>query len=393
MGSSSREAPAFASALLRRPRGGDAIAAACDRALAQLGGKPDLAVLFASHHYGPGFGPLVEQAHERLDGLLIGATAESIVGVGEEIEDEPALSLWLARLPGATIRAMRLEFERTSEGGAFVGWPDDLEAEQPAGSTLLLLGEPFSFPADALLERMSVSQPGVTVLGGMASGGRAPGENRVFLGPQEFAFGAAGVLLSAAADVKALVSQGCRPIGKPMVVTKAERQVIFELGGKPAMAQFQDVFENLPDRDQQLVQNGLHVGRVINEYQESFGPGDFLIRNLLGADRSTGAIAVGDFIRPGQTVQFHIRDALTADEELRSLLASAAPPKAALMFTCNGRGTRMFEQPHHDAGAVRDAWGDIPLAGFFAQGELGPVGGKNFMHGFTASLALFGSSL
>jgi len=214
------------------------------------------------------------------------------------------------------------------------------------------------------------------------------------LGEEEFRSGAVAVLVHGPVEIRAVVSQGCRPIGRHFVVTKAEQNVILELSGKPPLAQLQEVFDTLTPREQELVQSGLHVGRVINEYQETFGRGDFLVRNVVGADRKSGAIAIGDFVRPGQTVQFHIRDAETADEELRELLSAArdsggGSPLGALMFTCNGRGTRMFSQPHHDAGALGEVLGGIPLAGFFAQGEIGPVGGHSFLHGFTASIALF----
>jgi small ligand-binding sensory domain FIST len=192
----------------------------------------------------------------------------------------------------------------------------------------------------------------------------------------------------------AVVSQGCRPIGRSFVVTKAERNVIFELGGKPALVQLREIFDALPTSEQRLVQRALHVGRVVSEYKERFEQGDFLIRNVVGIDAASGAIAIGDYIRPGQTVQFHIRDQEAADAELKQLLSAAkkksrAQPAGALLFTCNGRGSRMFSQPHHDAAAIAQCLGPLPLAGFFAQGELGPIGQQNFIHGFTASVALF----
>ena len=170
--------------------------------------------------------------------------------------------------------------------------------------------------------------------------------------------------------------------------------MIFELGGKPALVQLREIFDTLPTREQRLVQRALHVGRVVSEYQERFEQGDFLVRNVVGIDAGSGAIAIGDYIRPGQTVQFHVRDQEAADAELTQLLAAAkghanVAPAGALLFTCNGRGTRMFSQPDHDADAIARAFGKIPLAGFFAQGELGPIGNQNFIHGFTASIGLF----
>lgn len=360
----------------------------------RLGTAPDLAVCFASHDHAAALEELAATLNDRLrPGVLIGCTGEAIAGVGLEVERSPAVSLWAASLPGTEIVPMRLEFQRSPDGGTFVGWPDNLPAVWPVGSAMLLFAEPFTFPADALLERLDADQPGVPIVGGMASGGHGPGENRVILGKQVHDSGAVAVVIHGQAKIATIVSQGCRPIGRPLVITRAERNVIYELGGRPAMLQLQEVFDTLPPNDQQLVQRGLHVGRVINEYQERFSRGDFLIRNCIGADRATGALAIGDFVRAGQTVQFHLRDAQSADEDLRALLATVKPPgdpasAGALLFTCNGRGTRLFDAPHHDAAAVCQRLGEIPLAGFFAQGEIGPVGGKNFLHGFTASIAL-----
>ena len=269
----------------------------------------------------------------------------------------------------------------------------ELGADWPAGSALLLMADPFTFPADVLLERLGEDQPGKPVLGGMASGATRPGENRLLLGPTVHRAGAVALRLSGGVRVRSVVSQGCRPIGKPMVITKAQQNVVLELGGRPALEQLRELYETLPDQERRLLETGLQLGRVINEYQSDFTRGDFLIRNVLGWDSEAGAIAIGDFCRVGQTVQFHVRDAGAADDDLRELLATAKSDGAAaagrLLFTCNGRGTRLFSQPDHDAGSIHDALGEIPLAGFFAHGEIGPIGGQNFLHGFTAALALF----
>ena len=385
----------FASALSTDADGRRAARQACREAAEALGAPPDLAVAFVSHEYGPDFAPLVAELY-RASGAryLLGCTAEGVIGQGTEIENQPALSVWLAHLPGVSLVPMHLDFQPTADGGSFAGWPDGLPPKWPPGSAVIALAEPFSFPADVWLSRLGEDQPGVPVLGGMASGAHSPGENQIFLNDRCLDTGAVAMLVHGSVAIRSLVSQGCRPIGRPMVVTKADRQVILELGGKPALAQLQGLFEELGAEDQHLVQQALHVGRVINEYQEHFGRGDFLVRNCIGADRASGAIAVGDYFRTGQTVQFHVRDAATADEDLRAMLqgiveSGQTPPAAALLFSCNGRGTRLFERPHHDAAALGDALGPLPVAGFFAQGELGPVGGKNFVHGFTASIALF----
>jgi small ligand-binding sensory domain FIST len=371
-----------------------ALSEACELAREQLGGgQADLAILFCSPHHADHADQLAAQACGALGTEnLLGCTGEAIVGASREIEHEPALSLWLAQLPGVKSSLFRLEFERTREGGVIQGWPDELAGDWAPGTFLLLLGEPFSFPADLLIDRLNEDRPGVPVIGGMASGGHEPGHNRLFFGRQTLAEGAVAALISGNVRLRTVVSQGCRPIGKHFVVTRAERNVIYELGGKPALIQLKEIFDSLPTREQLLVQRALHVGRVVSEYQERFEQGDFLVRNVTGLDPPSGAIALGDYIRTGQTVQFHIRDQEAADAELKQLLAGARkaspPPAGGLLFTCNGRGTRMFSQPHHDAEAIAKALGPIPLAGFFAQGEIGPIGRQNFLHGFTASLAL-----
>jgi len=385
----------FAAALSTRDDAHAAAGEVCRAAVTQLEATADLAVLFVSQHHREGFGEISEFVCKATGcQRLIGCTGESIVGGDREIEGEPAVSLWLASLPGTKVSLMHLEFESTADGGSFTGWPADLAEPWPAGAAMLLLGDPFSFPADELVRRINEDHPGVPALGGMASGGAAPGENCLVLGNQQFQTGAVAAIIHGAVRVSSVVSQGCRPIGQPFVVTRAEANVIHELGGVPPLVQLKEMFKTLTEREQQLVRHGLHVGRVLNEYQDQFHRGDFLVRNVVGADPQTGAIAIGDYVRPGQTVQFHVRDEETADEDLRNLLQDArkpttSQPRGALLFTCNGRGTRLFSSADHDARCVRESLGEMPLAGFFAQGEIGPVAGKNFLHGFTASVAIF----
>ncbi len=383
--------PQFSSALSTDPDTPTAVAAVCEEALDALAGTPDLALVFFSPHHADGAAAMAKQLCETLGtDHLLGCSGESIVGVGREVEAAPAVSLWLARLPASTVRPMRLDYQRAGNEGAFTGWHEELPGLWPKQATLLVLGDPFSFPADLLLELVNQEQQGVPVIGGMASAGQVPGSNRLLFGPQAVEQGAVSVLIEGGVRITSVVSQGCRPVGQPYVITKAERNVILELGGAPAFQRLQELFATLPTRDQQMVQRGLHVGRVVSEYQDHFEQGDFLVRNVVGIDPDEGAIAIGDYVRPGQTVQFHVRDAETADAELRHMLARLDDHSlAGLLFTCNGRGTRLFSDPHHDAGAIHRAAGDIPLAGLFAAGELGPVGGTNFMHGFTASIAVF----
>ena len=362
---------------------------------AQLaGGRPDLTFLFASRHHAGEFENIAAAALELTRARhILGCTAESVAAGSQEFEETAVLSLWSAVLPGARVESFHVEFEATPDGPICSGLPEAAVTLEDVRA-VLMLADPYTCAVDTLISRLADELPGVPLIGGMASGGGGPGENRLLLDGRALEGGGAGVLLCGGPRIHSVVSQGCRPIGNPFVVTKAEENVIVELGGKPALSRLEQTYAGLSEDDRQLIRRGLHVGIAMNEYKPAFSRGDFLITNVLGADRESGAIAIGNFVRMGQTVQFHIRDAEAADEDLRHLLAAQrekqrAAPQGALLFSCNGRGTRLFPKPNHDAGVIQELCGPLALAGFFAQGELGPVGGRNYIHGFTASVALF----
>ena len=254
-----------------------------------------------------------------------------------------------------------------------------------------MLADPYTFPAHLLLDHLNEHAPGLPVVGGMASGGIVAGRTRLITDDEILTEGAIGAILEGAHGATAVVSQGCRPVGETFAITRAERNVVFELGGQPALKRVEELYTTATERDQLLMRRGLHVGQATTELKPELGRGDFVIRNLVGVDRDTGAIAISDMAEVGQTVQFQVRDAESAREDLRAMLEPerAAPVAGALLFSCNGRGQGLFGQPDHDVSAVRRAFGDIPVAGFFAAGELGPVAGRNFVHGFTASILLF----
>ncbi len=369
-----------------------ALRAVIDRVRAGWQGDADLALLFWSPHHRETITGLAAALLDEVPArCLLGCGGETVIADDREIEGEPALCLWLGRWnPAIRVTPFHLDVERTGDGYSLLGWPDELADADAAQSLVLTLGDPFTFPIEAFLDQLNREKPGLPLCGGMASAAQQPGENLLLLGCETIPTGAVSVLLRGDLGYRAIVSQGCRPLGKPMVITKAEENVILQLGGKTPLEQLQDLWLTMTPRDHALVQRGLMIGRAVSEYRDTFGRGDFLVRHLVGLDRATGAVAVGDHIRVGQTVQFHVRDADSADEDLRLLLETAGPASGALLFSCNGRGTRLFARPNHDAQAVRGALGAVPLAGFFAQGELGPVGGQNFIHGFTASVVAFG---
>jgi small ligand-binding sensory domain FIST len=252
---------------------------------------------------------------------------------------------------------------------------------------MLVLGDAFSFPAEAFLARMEREHAGLPVIGGMAMAGRFEGDNRLVLNERVVRHGAVGVVLGPGVEVATVVSQGCRPIGSPLAVTRAEANVVYELAGRPALERLGEAAESMPEEERVLLNDGVHLGRVIDEQKDDFDRGDFLIRNVMGGDPNTGAIAVGDQIQIGATTQFQVRDAASADEDLRQLITGRRAD-AALLFTCNGRGKRLFGQPDHDATVLSESLPGAPLAGMFCAGELGPVGHRNFLHGFTASVLL-----
>ncbi|HJT78855.1 MAG TPA: FIST N-terminal domain-containing protein [Gemmataceae bacterium] len=386
----------FSAALSTLAPTGPAVEEACARLQENWTGTPDLAVTFFSPHHAGAAEEIAAALRQRLQPrCLLGCVGEAIIGGDREVEGGPALSLWLGRWPnGIRLEPFHLALERTAEGPSLLGWPDGLLNADPAQSVMLLLGDPFTFPVDPFLHAMNEDHRGLPVVGGMASGVRGPGQCRLLLDDQVHTAGAVGVLLQGAVGLRSVVSQGCRPVGRHMVITRAEENRIHELGGRPVVERIEEVWQGLTPEEQELFQQGLHVGLVMNEYQGEFRRGDFLVRNVLGLERDTRALVVNDRVRVGQTVQFHVRDAGTADEDLHALLQAdkqhhSRAAAGALLFSCNGRGTRLFPAPDHDAKTIRAEVGAVPLAGFFAQGELGPVGGQNFIHGFTASVALF----
>lgn len=368
----------------------DAGARVASEALASLDGTPTLAALFATPHY-LASGEALLGAVRAVTGQvpLIGCVAESVVGGAREVESEPGVSLWVAEGTGP-VETFSLDYVQASSGGVFAGY-----RFSEGGGPHVLICDPFGFPAAELLGHLNAHVPGTQIIGGMAGGGTVQRRSQLFLDDRVLGTGAVGARLEGA-QVDLLVSQGCRPIGSPYTVTRAEGNVMHELGGRPPFQRLQELVMTLPERDRELLANGgLQVGFAIDEYRTEQLHGDFLIRSVVGADPETGAIVVGGEVEIGQTVQFHLRDADSADQDLlgtleREVTALAGQsPAAALLFTCNGRGSQLFSAPDHDAGLVAKLFGGIPVAGCFCAGELGPVGGKNFLHGFTACIAVF----
>jgi small ligand-binding sensory domain FIST len=305
-----------------------------------------------------------------------------VIGDGHGRDRGPAVAVWAAVLPDVEIETFRLAARLVDGEVELDGVPDS------GDGVLAAVLDPYTFPVSAFLEQV---KPELPVVGGLA-GASGPGATRLFVDGDVLTRGGVGVRLGAGAGARTVVSQGCRPIGEPMTVTRAERNLMLELAGMPAYQRLVEIVTALPPGEQELVARGLHVGVAIDEYADEHGRGDFLVRGVLGVDEKGGAVAVGDVVEVGQTVRFQVRDAGGAGEDLVELLGGR-PARGALLFSCNGRGTAMFppsmDGADHDVRTVRTALGADGVAGFFAAGELGPVGGRNHLHAFTASLIAF----
>ncbi|MFN2469887.1 MAG: FIST N-terminal domain-containing protein [Gaiellaceae bacterium] len=368
---------------------GRAGAEAARRAGAALAGSPDLAFLFLSPAH---LGDVEDAVATVLDRLrprhLLGCVAEGIVAGGQELESGPAAAVWAARLPESAEIDLFHTFALETEGGtAVAGFPP---LHDPSLVTLLV--DPYTFPAGPFLTKLNEDEPGLPLVGGLAAGGGEPEAQALILNDRVITDGAVGAAVSGVPVVTA-VSQGCAPIGRDAVITSAEGNVVYELAGQPALVRLQAEIASLTPSERMLAARGVLAGLVIDENRAEYGRGDYLMRALIGADEDSGAIAVGEPVRVGQTLRFHVRDRATADEDLQEALGRALHggrrPAGALLFTCNGRGTHMFGEPDHDARLVAEALGSPALAGFFCGGEIGPVGGRAFLHGYTATLAVF----
>ena len=368
----------------------EAFGDAAREAAGGLEGQPcDLCLVFAgAPHLGRGKW-ILSAVHDHLaPAHLIGCGAGGVVGGGREIEEGPAAVVWAASMPEADIATHHFETAQTAAGFELARDPDP----DALGDALVVLADPYSFATEALLERLGQLRPGLPVLGGLSSAA-ATGSASLFRDGEVLAGGAVACSLSGV-PILPCVSQGAAPVGPEMTITAAEGNIIGELASRPAIERIREALSELDSREQELAATGLMLGIVIDENKPEYERGDFLVRPIIGVDREAGSLAIGERIRVGQTVRLQIRDGASADEDLRDALRAQAQalgparPAGALLFTCNGRGSHMFDVPDHDATALEDALG-APAGGFFCAGEIGPVGGRNFLHGFTATMAVF----
>ena len=360
----------------------------------RLGGRSaDLCLFFASAHFDDAIERIVADFYEQLSPRsLIGCSAETVVCEAHEYENQPTIGVWAASLPEVRIRSFHLAQEDIERFAEPAEWHEHLDVQPRQQPYFILLTDPFTFNLPAFLERFNRAFPRRPAIGGVASAGEAPRQNTIVFEGQTLRSGLCGVALSGNLELDTIVSQGCRPIGHHLIVTEAERNVIRTLEGRPSLTVLKETLFNCSNHDIELARSGgVLIGRAINDTQSSFTRGDFLIRNPIGFEEESGAMAINDIVHTGQTVQFHVRDRESAEDDLITLLAARPRSGAAgaLLFTCNGRGSRMFGRRHHDAQAIADAGDKLPIGGMSCAGEIGPVGHRNFIHGFTACAAFF----
>jgi len=363
-----------------------------------LGGvEPHLTIVFVSPHYAGEIDKIPEKIRaEMAPGILFGCTGGGIIGAGEEVEQQSAFSITCAYLPDVEIKTiysdtLNLPDQDTSPRV----WREWLNISDDKKPQFLFLADPFSFHGEEFLAGIDFAYPNSKKVGGLASGARQPGGNRMFLDDKIYSKGVIGLALCGNIQLDTIVAQGCRPIGEPMNITKCDQQFIRELNGRPPMEILQEIFDTLNEKDRELLQTSLFLGIEMDAMNEHPKQGDFLIRNLMGADRESGGISVGALLREGQLVQFHLRDKNMSSEDLNMVLTryqeendyhSAA---GALLFSCLGRGQYLYGKPNHDSELFQEKIGSLPLGGFFCNGEIGPVGSSTFLHGYTSSFGIF----
>jgi small ligand-binding sensory domain FIST len=382
----------WAAAVSRAADAEDAAGEVAESLTAALGEDPaDLVLFFFTAPLVPDADALAATLKRKLSpGCLAGVSGAFVVGAEHEYEEGPALTAVAARLPGVAVKPFVLI---PSAWGEAISDPLEFARHTPGADRadlVVLFGDPFTFDAGRVLNAFNTHAPGVPLVGGMASAGPRPYANALVLNDWVAREGGVAIALKGALRVDVVVSQGCRPIGPPLRVTRADGNMILELDGQPALERAEQVLRELPEREREVLRDGLYVGRPARG--DASGRGDYLIRNLLGADRDRGALAVADLVAENEHVRLHVRDAGTAIEDLELLLAPQefdARAEGALLFSCNGRGKEFFGRPDRDIATLQGALrGPVPTAGFFCAGEFGPVGGKNFLHGHTASIAI-----
>jgi len=388
----------WASALSRESDLRNAVAEAAKSVREDLGqNTADLVLVFVAPQYQSALDGLPDLVAEHLHGRnLVGCTASGVIGGGEEVEQETALSLIAASLPGISVRPFFSDTLNLPDADEPPDrWKTEVGLAGSENAHFILLADPFSTLPEAFLQGLDYAFPAGVKVGGLASGARQAGQNALFLDSQVFRQGLVGIALSGNLTVDTVVAQGCRPIGQAVPVSRCNQNVLLELNGRSPVHFLKDLVADLNERDRKLMRTSLFLGIEIDPFKEDRQLGDFLIRNLVGVDYKSGAIAVNTLLHDGQVVQFHLRDRDTSAEDLRRMLERYAHGggrehlAGGLLFSCLGRGEYLYGEKGHDSRVFREKLGAVPLGGLFCNGEIGPVGSATYLHGYTSSFGLF----
>ncbi|CAI2719009.1 FIST signal transduction protein [Nitrospina watsonii] len=356
-----------------------------------------LTVLFVSPHFKEKLAAIPKLLGEQLPfGMLLGCTGGGIIGGGQEVEQRGAFSITCAHLPGVTIQKVQTDTLTLPDPDTAPSvWRDWLGVDAESDPQFILLADPFSFRGEEFLAGMDYAYPNAPKVGGLASGANFQGGNVLYLGDNMYNNGLIGVALSGNIRLDTIVAQGCRPIGEPLNITKCSEYLLEEVDNKPPLQVLEEMVESLSENDRKLMQTSLFLGIEMDPLKDNPGQGDFLIRNLIGVDRETGALSIGAPLREGQLVQFHLRDKVMSAEDLTVMLSRYSKQGkrddvcGALLFSCLGRGQYLYGVANHDCNVFKEKLGEIPLGGFFCNGEIGPVGQNTFLHGYTSSFGIF----
>jgi small ligand-binding sensory domain FIST len=361
------------------------------------GDAVDLSLVFPSQHHLFDYGRILPRLRENLGpAQTVGCSANSVIGSHLELENQPGVSVVAAHLPGVEFAIHRVRRSELPQlDGSPQPWRELLGVDPRLKPDFIVLADPFSLEVQHLLTGIDYAYPDSTVVGGLASGAQGPRGNALFDGKNIHRSGALVIALWGNVKIDALVAQGCRPIGKPARVTECDGHLLTGIDEQSPTEYLAALYESLDDDTRGLVRHSLHMGVVVDELRDELGPGDFLVRNILGMHQESGVVAIGSDLRPGQTVQFHVRDGKTADRDLREQLERygrnhpADRIAGALQFSCLGRGQSLSGTPNHDVGVLQETLGPLPVGGFFGNGEIGPVSQTTHLHGYTTVLGLF----
>ncbi|MGE0384484.1 MAG: FIST N-terminal domain-containing protein [Gammaproteobacteria bacterium] len=373
----------------------DALGQCIDELRAGLGVEPDLAFVFVSEQHRAFYGTVPGRLARALpQACIVGCSASGVIGGGHEIENGAAVAITAASLPGVGLRARWLRAgDLPPADGSMLRWQSVLGVAASEVRAFVILADPFGFPTEQFVSALERTYPAAVKIGGLASGMQAPREGALYVDGEVRREGAVCLALSGDVEIETRVAQGCRPIGQPMFVTRSLGSRLLALDGQPPLAVLESLYRTLPERDRELLQHSLFLGIAMRPAGQEYRQGDFLIRNLVGAERDSGALLVGADLSECKVVQFHLRDAQTSAYDIDRVLADLAPAgrtaAGALLFSCTGRGERLYRTPDHDSGVLRRYAGELPLGGFFCNGEIGPVGGTAFLHGYTSAFGIF----